>query len=145
MIKVGELLRKKGHQVWSIDPDASVLDALSLMAEKNVGALVVTQADQVAGIFSERDYARCVVLKGRTTEDTRVREVMTENVVFIHPNQSLVECMTLMTDKHIRHLPVVHEGRLQGLISIGDVVKEIISEQEFTIHNLENYITGGKA
>lgn len=145
MIKVGQLLRKKGHAVWSVSPDATILEALQLMADKNVGALVVTQSDQVVGIFSERDYARCVVLKGRTTEDTRVREVMTEEVVFIHPEQGLEECMALMTEKHIRHLPVVDEGRLKGLISIGDVVKEIISEQEFTIHNLENYITGGKA
>ncbi|MDD5368723.1 MAG: CBS domain-containing protein [Anaerolineaceae bacterium] len=144
MITVGQLLKKKGNDVWSVPSESTVLEALRLMADKNIGALMVVDSGETVGIFSERDYARCVALKGLTAENTHIRDVMTEHVLFIRPEQSVDECMALMTDKHIRHLPVMSAGHLAGIISIGDVVKEVISEQEFTIHNLENYITGGK-
>ena len=144
MTTVRQLLQMKGHDLWTISPKATVLDALKEMAERNVGALLVVEGDQLVGIFSERDYARYVVLEGRTAEDTRVSEIMTPRVVYVRPEQTLEDCMALMTDKHIRHLPVLDTDRLVGIISIGDVVKEIISDQEFTIRNLENYITGSK-
>lgn len=144
MITVGQLIKKKGHDVWSVSPEKTVLEALQYMADKNIGALMVVDSGKMVGIFSERDYARCVALKGLTAESTQVRDVMTEHVVYIRPEQSVDECMALMTEKHIRHLPVMTGDRLTGIISIGDVVKEVISEQEFTINNLENYITGGK-
>jgi CBS domain-containing protein len=143
MKTVKELLRVKGYQVWSIGPDATVYEALTLMAEKDVGALLVLDsAGQLVGILSERDYARKIVLKGKTSRETPVREIMTEKVLWVRPDQTIEECMALMTNKHIRHLPVMEEGRLLGVISIGDVVKDIISEQEFMIAQLENYITG---
>ncbi len=143
MKTVKELLRNKGYQVYSIGPDATVYEALTLMAEKDVGALLVLDnAGQLVGILSERDYARKIVLKGKTSRETPVREIMTEKVVWVRPDQTIEECMALMTNKHIRHLPVMEEGRLLGVISIGDVVKDIISEQEFVIEQLENYITG---
>lgn len=144
MTTVRQILQAKGTSVWTISPQATVLEALRLMAEKNVGALLVTEGEQVAGIFSERDLARSVALKGRTAEDTLVSQVMTARVIYVRPGQSMEECMALMTDKHIRHLPVMENDRLIGVISIGDVVKEIISEQAFTIRSLESYITGGK-
>lgn len=139
---VGQLLQNKGRQVWSIDPGAMVYEALKLMAEKEVGALVVLEAGQVVGIISERDYARKVSLQGKSDRTTPVREIMTSRVVYIRPEQTVEECMALMTDKHIRHLPVLEADRLVGVISIGDVVKAVISEQEFMIAQLENYITG---
>ncbi len=143
MKTVRDLLRVKGNQVWSIGPDASVYEALSLMAEKDVGALLVLDGTgQLAGILSERDYARKIVLKGKTSRETPVREIMTERVVWVRPDQTIEECMALMTNKRVRHLPVLEAGRLIGVISIGDVVKDIISEQEFIIGQLENYITG---
>ena len=143
MKTVKELLRNKGYQVYSIGPDATVYEALTLMAEKDVGALLVLDsAGQLVGVLSERDYARKIVLKGKTSRETPVREIMTEKVVWVRPDQTIEECMALMTNKHIRHLPVMEEGRLLGVISIGDVVKDIISEQEFVIAQLENYITG---
>ena len=143
MKTVKELLRNKGYQVWSIGPDATVYEALSLMAEKDVGALLVLDnTSQLMGILSERDYARKIVLKGKTSRETPVREIMTGKVVWVHPDQTIEECMALMTNKRVRHLPVMEEGRLLGVISIGDVVKDIISEQEFVIEQLENYITG---
>jgi CBS domain-containing protein len=144
MTTVRQILQAKGTSVWTISPQATVLDALRLMAEKNVGALLVTEGEQVAGIFSERDLARSVALKGRTAEDTLVSEVMTARVIYVRPGQSMEDVMALMTDKHIRHLPVMDGNQLVGVISIGDVVKEIISEQAFTIRSLESYITGGK-
>ena len=143
MKTVRDLLRVKGNQVWSIEPDVSVYEALTLMAEKDIGALVVLDsASQLAGILSERDYARKIVLKGKTSRETAVREIMTEKVVYVRTDQTIEDCMALMTNKRIRHLPVLEEGRLLGVISIGDVVKDIISEQEFIIGQLENYITG---
>ena len=143
MKTVQELLRNKGYHIWSIGPDATVYEALTLMAEKDVGALLVlSSAGQLVGILSERDYARKIVLKGKTSRETPVREIMTEKVVWVRPDQTIEECMALMTNKRIRHLPVMEESRLLGVISIGDVVKDIISEQEFVIAQLENYITG---
>lgn len=142
MKPVRELLRIKGQETWSVTPDTPVYDALKLMAEKNVGALLVLDGDKLAGILSERDYARKVILKGKASKNTPAREIMSENVVCVTPKQSVAECMALMTDKHIRHLPVIEDGKLVGVISIGDVVKAIISEQKFVIEQLEHYIAG---
>ena len=142
MITVRDILRTKGNQIWSVSPDVTVFSALELMAEKNIGALVVTDGENLAGIFSERDYARKVILKGKASKETSVREIMTSEVTTVRPSQSVDECMALMTDKRIRHLPVFEGDKLVGLISIGDVVKAIISEREFTIKQLESYITG---
>ncbi|MBW8055524.1 MAG: CBS domain-containing protein [Nitrospira sp.] len=142
MKPVRELLRIKGQETWSVTPDTPVYDALKLMAEKNVGALLVLDGDKLAGILSERDYARKVILKGKASKNTPAREIMSENVVCVTPEQSVAECMALMTDKHIRHLPVIEDGKLVGVISIGDVVKAIISEQKFVIEQLEHYIAG---
>jgi CBS domain-containing protein len=142
MPTVAQLLKEKGHAVWSIAPEAMVYDALSLMAEKNVGALVVVENTRVIGILSERDYARKVILKGRVSKETRVREIMSDKVYFVRPAQTIEECMTLMTAEHVRHLPVLEDGQLVGIISIGDVVKVTISEKEFLIAQLQNYITG---
>ena len=144
MYTVRQILQSKGHQVWSVSPEASVYEALQLMAEKDVGALVVMEGDRLVGIFSERDYARKVILHGKTSRETHVREIMTARVAVVGPEQSTDECMALMTAKHIRHLPVMEGERLIGLISIGDVVKAVISNQEFVISQLENYITGGR-
>ncbi|MFQ5863762.1 MAG: CBS domain-containing protein [bacterium] len=140
---VNQLLQTKGHEVWSVTPDTSVYQALKLMADKNIGSLLVLEADKLIGIFSERDYARKVILKGKASKNTVVREIMSANVVYIRPDQSVEECMALMTDKRVRHLPVLDGEKVIGIISIGDVVKAIISEQEFMIKQLENYITRG--
>jgi CBS domain-containing protein len=142
MPTVNDLLQTKGHTVWSVAPNTTVYEALELMADKNVGALLVLDGGRVAGIFSERDYARKIILKGRASRETPVREIMTERVVFVRPEQTVAECMALMTHKHIRHLPVLAGDEVIGVISIGDVVKAIISEQEFMIEQLENYISG---
>lgn len=143
MQTVRGLLRDKGSQVYSVAPETSVYDALNLLAEKSLGALVVlTREGDLAGIVSERDYARKVELLGMTARETPVREIMTERVVCVRPDQTVEECMALMTNKRIRHLPVIEGNMLIGIVSIGDVVKAIISEQEFMIAQLENYITG---
>lgn len=144
MTVVKQLLQNKGQAVWSVQPGDSVRNALQLMADKNVGALLVTEVDQLVGIFSERDYVRKVCLEGKNDLDTPVSEFMTSHVFTITPENSIEECMALMTEKHIRHLPVLKEGRLAGIISIGDVVKEVISDRELMIQHLENYITGRK-
>ena len=136
------LLQAKGNAVWTIAPDASVYEALRVMADKNVGALLVLEGDELAGVISERDYARKVALRGKTAHNTFVRDIMTTGVVSVRPDQTVEECMALMTDKHIRHLPVVADGRLMGIISIGDVVKSIITEQGFMIEQLTSYIVG---
>jgi CBS domain-containing protein len=141
---VKQILEDKGHQVWSVSPNDNVYDALKLMAEKNIGALLVLENDRLVGIISERDYARKVVLRGKTSMDTPVREIMTPRVLYVRTNQSIEDCMAIMTDKHIRHLPVFDGDELVGVISIGDVVKAIISHQEFMIEQLENYITTGR-
>lgn len=142
METVRHLLQEKGNRVWSIQPGASVYEALERMAERDIGALLVMEGDSLAGIFSERDYARKIVLHGKSSADTPVSEVMTSEVVCISPDHRIENCMALMTEKHIRHLPVLEEGKVVGVISIGDVVKEVIAEQEFVIEQLENYITG---
>ena len=143
MRTVRDVLRVKGSSVCSVKPEDTVYHALEVMAEKNIGAVIVKEAERVVGIFSERDYARQVVLKGKTSRDTLLRDVMTTRVVFIRTDQSIEECMELMTDKHIRHLPVIDESKLAGILSIGDVVKAMISEMEFLISQLEGYITRG--
>ena len=140
MKTVNEILQAKSHKLLSISPEASVLDALKLMAEKEVGALVVLEGEKLAGIFSERDYARKVILHGKASKDTPVSEIMTHKVVCVEPSQSVEDCMALMTDQRIRHLPVLEDKRVIGVISIGDVVKEVISEQRFVIEQLEQYI-----
>jgi len=144
MKTVEQILRTKSqHQtVYTIGPDDSVLDALKMLAEKNVGALPVVEGDQVVGIVSERDYARKLVLKGRSSAATPVREIMSAPVVTVEPKQKLDFCMNLMTDRHLRHLPVVDNGKLLGLLSIGDLVKETITEQASLIQQLEQYIRG---
>ena len=141
MKTVRDILEVKGRTVWSIDPASSVFDALGLMAEKEIGALVVLDGAHVAGIISERDYARKVILHGRASPTTLVKEIMTSHVAYTHLDQSIEECMAIMTDKRIRHLPVLQDGRLIGLISIGDLVKAIIADQKFMIEQLERYIT----
>ena len=142
MITVKQMLEEKGNAVWTIAPDAKVFDALKLMAEKEVGALIVLEKGAVAGILSERDYARKIALMGRLSQDTLVRAIMTLHVYGVHPSSSSEECMALMTDRRIRHLPVIEKDKLVGVISIGDVVKSIISQQKVTIQHLENYIMG---
>jgi CBS domain-containing protein len=144
MITAGHVLKEKGDRIWSVPPDAMVYDALTLMAEKNLGAVLVMDGVKIAGIFSERDYARKVILKGKSSRETPVKEVMTQDVLFVRPGHSIEDCMALMTDKRTRHLPVMEGERLVGVISIGDVVKAIISEHEFVIKQLENYIAGGR-
>ena len=144
MTVVKQLLQNKGQSVWSVQPGDTIRSALQLMADKNVGALMVTANEQLVGIFSERDYVRKVCLQGKLDLDTPVSEFMTSHVFTITPESSIEECMALMTEKHIRHLPVLKEGRLAGIISIGDVVKEVISDRELMIQHLENYITGRK-
>jgi CBS domain-containing protein len=129
---VGELLQNKGSDIWSINPQASVFTALQIMAEKNVGALLIIEDGRLVGIFSERDYARKVILKGRTSKGTKVRELMTQHVLYVTPEMKINDCMALMTAKRIRHLPVLKDSQLVGIVSIGDVVKSIISEQEIT-------------
>lgn len=139
---VRQLLQGKGSQIWSVAPDDSVFQALELMAEKNVGALVVMDGDALVGMFSERDYARKIILLGRASRDTAVRDVMSSHVVTVEVDKTVADCMVSMTEHRIRHLPVVDDGRLVGLVSIGDVVKAIMSEQSFLIDQLQNYIQG---
>lgn len=139
---VDAILRKKGRDVWTISPQATVMEALKLMAEKKIGALVVVQDDQVAGIISERDYARKIVLRGKSSISTPVKDIMTLKVYYVGLKTSVDECLALVTQQSIRHLPVIENGKLVGLISIGDVVKAIIDDQETTITQLSNYITG---
>jgi CBS domain-containing protein len=143
MMTVKDILQTKGQDVLSITPEATVYEALKIMADRNVGALVVLDGENVAGIISERDYARKVILHGKSSREMQVGEIMTSKVYYMRPEQNLQECMTQMTDRHVRHLPILEEGRLVGIISIGDVVKAIIADHESTIKLLENYITGG--
>lgn len=146
MTSVAQILKSKSNQsVYTITASECVYDAIKLMAEKHIGALVVTDGDSIAGIITERDYARKVVLKDRSSKVTPVRDIMTHAVRFVRPDQSSDECMALMTEYRMRHLPVIDHERLVGMISIGDLVKNIIEEQEFTIQQLEHYITGERA
>ena len=140
MKNVEQMLEGKGQGLVSIAPDATVFDALMLRAQADVGALVVLEGEMLAGIFSERDYARKVALLGKSSKETQVREVMTDKVLCVRPDQTVQQCMALMTDKHIRHLPVLDHKKVIGVISVGDVVKETISEQKFIIEQLELYI-----
>jgi CBS domain-containing protein len=142
MITVKQLLDAKGYEVWSIAPVYTVFDAIKLMAEKEVGALAVTVGDKLVGLITERDYARKVILKGKSSHQTLVREIMTTHVVYARLDQALDECMALMTDKRVRHLPVFEGEKFVGIISIGDLVKAIIAEQQFVIEQLEQYISG---
>lgn len=144
MTTVRHILQEKGSAVWTASPDASVRDAVRLMDENNVGVLVISKGDEVVGIVSERDIARKLILKERSSVTTPIKDIMTPNVITITPEQSIDECMALMTSKHIRHLPVVDGRTLAGLISIGDVVKAMIVEKENLIKELQNYITGGR-
>src|SRR5688572_6530553 len=141
MKTVRDILKVKGADVWCVEPDATVFAALQRMAEKEVGALVVTEGAQIVGLISERDYARKVILHGRASPTTLVKEIMTSHVVYTHLDQSIEECMALVTEKRIRHLPVIDEGNLVGVVSIGDLVKSIISDQKFVIEQLVRYIT----
>ena len=143
MAIVRELLKAKGGEIWSITPEATTYEALQVMAEKDVGALLVLEKGNLIGIFSERDYARKLILKGKFSKDTTVGELMTREVLYIEPQSSIEDCMALMTAKHVRHLPVMENEQLIGVVSIGDVVRQIISDQEFTIEQLGKYITGG--
>jgi len=143
MTRVEDLLQAKGHAVWSISPDASVYDAIQMMADRGVGALPVVAADKLAGIVSERDYARKVILQGKSSKDTPVREIMTGTVYTVRPEQNIEQCMILMTDKRVRHLPVLEGDHLAGIVSIGDLVKAVIAEQQIRIEQLESYITAG--
>ncbi len=142
MQTIRDILMVKGTDVWCVEPDATVFDALRRMAEKEVGALVVTEDAQVVGLISEREYARKVVLQGRTSPTTLVKEIMISPVVYIHRDQAIEECMSLMTEKRTRHLPVIEDGKLVGLISIGDIVKSIIADQRFLIEQLVRYVSG---
>jgi CBS domain-containing protein len=137
---VKHLLQKKGNIVYFITPDSSVYDALEVLEDRNLGALVVVENENLIGIFTERDYARKVVLKGRSSKETLIRDIMTERPVFVTPDVSIDECMQIMTQKFVRHLPVMENGKLIGVISIGDVVKFVIDEKNFIIENLEHYI-----
>ena len=142
MKTVAELLRLKPARVVAVRPEQSVLDAIKLLATEDVGAAIVMMGDRLAGIFSERDYTRKVILKGRASDTTRVEEIMTPNVIVVNPRTKARECMQLMTEKNIRHLPVVDEGRVIGMVSIRDIVGDIIADQDFTIEQLEHYISG---
>lgn len=142
MTTAHDILRYKGHTVHSVRPDDSVLSALGAMAEHDIGAVLVVEGDELVGILTERDYARKVALMGRASRDSPVRAIMTADIVCIPSNRTVEECMALMTERRCRHLPVVENGRVIGLVSIGDLVKATIDEQEFTINQLKNYIAG---
>jgi CBS domain-containing protein len=139
---VREVLKAKGYAVETIALETSVYDALQKMSNREVGALVVLEEKEIRGLLSERDYARKVILQGRHSKDTQVQEIMTRRVITVEPQQTVEACMVLMTDKRIRHLPVIEEGRLIGIVSIGDIVKAVIEAQRLTIEELESYITG---
>lgn len=143
MQTVQDILERKGRDVWSAGPDMTVLEALGLLKDKNIGALVVLDEGKLVGIFSERDYARKIALRGRSSSDTALREVLTGRVLCVRPSRTVDECMALMSDKHIRHLPVVDDhGTVVGVVSIGDIVNAVIWGQSFLIDQLEHYISG---
>lgn len=142
MTTIRQLLDKKGHEVFSVSPDDTVYDSIRKMADKNVGSLVVMDGNKLVGIITERHYARNVILKGRASPTTRVRDIMETNVVFVRPDQSVEECMSIMTERLVRHLPVIDQGELAGIVSIGDLVKDTISDQTFVIEQLVQFIHG---
>ena len=142
MVTVKELLRGKPDELWTVSPRATIYQALEILADKDVGALPVVEDGELVGIFSERDYARRVVLRGRTSRETLVSELMVTAVVVVAPTDTIQDCMALMTQQHVRHLPVMDGNRMIGIVTIGDVVKQVITEQEFTIKQLESYIRG---
>jgi CBS domain-containing protein len=143
MTRIADLLKHKGRDIWSLPPDAAVYEAIDQMAQKSVGALLVMEGERLVGIVSERDYARKVILKGKASQETLVREIMSRPVICVGPGFTIDETMALMTEKRVRHLPVVVEERVMGVISIGDVVRGIIEDKEFYIQQLTNYITHG--
>ena len=140
---INEILNQKGANVWTIAPDATVFEAIKLMADKNVGALLVTERGKLIGVLSERDYTRKVALKGKSSKDLKVREIITERPVHVTPNHSVEDCMRLMTEHRVRHLPVLDADQIKGVVSIGDLVNWIISAQNATIAQMEQYISGG--
>ena len=144
MINVRDLIRQKGNQVFAVKPDSAVLEALKLMADKNTGAVLVMNGDKVTGILSERDCVRKLELAGKTAQNTKVSEIMTGEVLYVDASQPLEECMAIMIDKNIRHLPVYEGGKLLGLISVRDVLKEVVDYQQFIISQLEHYISGAR-
>ena len=139
---ISEILHHKGNQVWSISPEATVFDAIQLMSDKNIGALLVTEADRLLGILTERDYTRKVALKGKSSKQTAVKEILSGQVIHVTPDHTIEECMRLMTEHRVRHLPVVENNRLLGVVSIGDLVNWIITAQSSTINQLQTYISG---
>jgi CBS domain-containing protein len=139
---INEILHHKGATVWTIGPDATVFEAIQLMASKNVGALLVTDRDKLVGIVSERDYTRKVALRGKTSRELKVREILSEQMIHVTPGHSVAECLRLMTDHRVRHLPVLDGEKIAGVVSIGDLVNWVISTQSTTIRQLETYITG---
>ena len=142
MTTIAQLLNTKGNQIWSVEPKATIFEALEIMSEKEIGALLVMEDGKLTGIFSERDYARKVILKGKSSKETPVGELMTKKVFYMDPQKTINDCMAMMTAKRIRHVPVIEDNQVVGIVTIGDVVNQIISEQEVTINHLENYITG---
>ena len=147
MTMIQRILDKKGRQVWTIHPDATVYDAILEMSDRDIGALVVVEpdSDKIVGLVTERDYARNVFLKGRSSPDTAVNEIMETNVVYARPEQTVDECMAIMTEMRVRHLPVVKDGKLDGLVSMGDLIQSKVDDQQFTIEQLINYIHGIRA
>ncbi len=139
---VSDILNSKGHEIWAVKPDDTVFDSLQLMADKGIGALLVMNGDKLVGIVTERDYARKVILEGKSSKDTTVKEVMTTKVLCVSPERTVDECMALMTDKRARHLPVLDHKHVVGVVSIGDLVKALISEQQILIDQLQHYISG---
>ncbi len=142
MSKISEILGRRNKEIWSVRSDQPVLDAIRLMAEKGIGALLVMDDNHLVGVLSERDYARKVILEDRSSKDTLIGEIMTRDVFTVSPESNVSECMSIMTDNDFRHLPVVQDDEVVGMISIGDLVKVVIREQQFTIDQLEHYITG---
>ena len=142
MVAIWQLLNKQGGKVYSIHPDATVFDAVAEMADNDIGSLIVMDSDVLVGIITERHYARNVILRGRTSPATLVREIMERQVITVRPEQTVEDCMALMTDKRVRHLPVIEGGRIAGIVSIGDLVKSVIDDQKFVIDQLHHYIRG---